>query len=124
MNRAERRREARGGRTHKWSAHPSPKGLKKGNGWFGELDTVFRREDGQVVCMTRDLTTDFGLVTHLTITAHKKPSWLEKQEIKNELFGKESVGIEVFPKESELVNQSSMYHLWILHEVELPFGID
>lgn len=107
-----------------WTLHPSPKQLKKGSGWFRELDRVYRRNDGQVVCMMRDLQTEWGKVTHVTITAHEQPNWAEKQRIKNELFGKESLAIEVFPRESELVDKANMYHLWVLHEKNLPFGID
>lgn len=123
MNRAARKRNEKGHKIVGWSKHPSSKQLKQGDGWFGELDRTYRRNDGQVVCMMRDLQTDWGKVTHLTITAHGQPNWMDKQRIKNELFGEESLAIEVFPKESELVNNANMYHLWILHEQEIPFGI-
>lgn len=124
MNRAERKRQERGHQIIGWSKHPSPKELKQGAGWFSELDRVYRRNDGQAVCMMRDLQTDLGKVTHLTITSHEQPNWMEKQQIKNDLFGKESVAVEVFPKESELVDNANMYHLWILHDKQLPFGIE
>ena len=124
MNRAERKRQEKGHVIKGWSKHPSPKQLNKGNGWFGELDRVYKRDCNQFVCMMRDLDTQWGKVTHLTITGQEKPNWMQKQNIKNELFGKESIAIEVFPKESELVNNASMYHLWILHEKEIPFKID
>lgn len=123
MNRAERKRMEKGHQILGWTKHPSPKDLKKGSGWFRELDRVYRRNDNQFVCMMRDLHTDWGNVTHVTITAFQPPSWAEKQQIKNELFGKESVAIEVFPKESELVDQADMYHLWVLHREQIPFGI-
>lgn len=123
MNRAERRRKNEGMKIVGWSKHSSPKQLKQGVGWFGELDRVYRRNCDRFVCMMRDLETEWGKVTHLTITALDKPTWMEKQQIKNELFGTESLAIEVFPKESELVNNASMYHLWVLHDRELPFGI-
>ncbi len=49
---------------------------------------------------------------------------MEKQKIKNELFGRESVAIEVFPAESHLIDQANSYHLWVLPEAfSLPFGI-
>lgn len=123
MNRAERRRKERDIPIKGWLEHPSPKQLKQGDGWFGELDRVYRRNDNQVVCMMRDLQTEWGMVTHVTVTAHNQPKWMEKQQIKNDLFGEESHAIEVFPKVSQLVNESSMYHLWILHEIDLPFGL-
>lgn len=124
MNRAERKRAEKGHEITGWTKHPSPKELKKGDGWFGEMDRVYRKDDGRAVCMMRDLQTEWGKVTHLTITSFKQPNWSEKQRIKNDLFGEESLAIEVFPKESELVDEADMYHLWILHDKQLPFGID
>ena len=46
--------------------------------------------------------------------------WSEMQKIKNELFGKEAVGIEYFPKESELTDDYNIYWLWIFDEKLLP----
>lgn len=43
----------------------------------------------------------------------KNISWATKQRIKNEVFGNEVEAIEVFPKESLLVDQAEMYWLWI-----------
>lgn len=128
MNRAERRRLEREGDTsyiNGWVQHPSPKQLGQGTGWFGELDRVFRQGNEYVV-MVRNVETDWGIVQHACIrnADNTDISWAEKQRIKNELFGKESIAIEVFPKESELVDQANMYHLWILPtEMNLPFGI-
>ncbi len=51
-------------------------------------------------------------------------SWSDRQRIKNELFGVEAVAVEVFPAESELVDDANMFHLWILPEgFELPFRL-
>lgn len=124
MNRAERKRMERGHLITGWTRHASPKQLKRGDGWFRELDRVYRRNDEAVVCMMRDLETEWGKVTHLTITTKiEKPTWMEKQQFKNELFGREALAIEVFPPEEQLVDESDMFHLWILHDVSLPFGL-
>lgn len=83
--------------------------------------------------MTRDINTPLGKVTHACLRnkGSKETNyegtdipWAEKQRIKNEIFGKEAVAIEVYPKESKLIDSTNMYHLWILHDFELPFGID
>ncbi len=51
-------------------------------------------------------------------------SWAMKQRIKNELLGPEVVAIEVFPAESELVDDAHMYHLWTLPDgFSLPFRL-
>lgn len=108
-----------------WVQHPSPKQLKKGDGWFGELDRVYRKDNDYVV-MIRDVKTPFGTVQHACMrnTNNTDIPWAEKQRIKNELFGKEAQAVEVFPKESLLVDQVNMYHIWVLPETyELPFGL-
>ena len=46
--------------------------------------------------------------------------WLEIQHIKNELFGEEAIGIEYFPKESELTDEKNIYWLWIFDEGMIP----
>lgn len=49
--------------------------------------------------------------------------WRHLQRIKNELVGKEREAIEIYPKESQLVDTANSYHLWVLDEGDsLPFG--
>jgi len=130
VNRAERRRlerESGNGRIVGCVQHASPKQLKQGNGWFGELDRVYRDEKGLFVVMIRSVETEWGMVEHACMrnAAGTDIPWSEKQRIKNELFGHERIAVEVFPKESELVDAANMYHLWVLPvEMTLPFGID
>lgn len=49
--------------------------------------------------------------------------WSEIQKIKNEIFGKEAVAVEFYPKESELVNEKNIYWIWIFEEDILPLPI-
>lgn len=109
-----------------WIQHPSPKQLKIGNGWFGELDRVYRNKSSKYVVMIRSVETEWGSVEHACIRNAESTdiSWAEKQRIKNEIFGKETIAIEVFPKESLLVDEANMYHIWVLPEnMNLPFGL-
>jgi hypothetical protein len=58
--------------------------------------------------------------------ADKKPihSWSVLQRIKNEIMGPERIAIEVYPKESELVDTANIYHLWVMWElVEFPWKL-
>lgn len=49
--------------------------------------------------------------------------WRHFQRIKNELAGAERQAVEIYPKESSLVDEANTYHLWVLDEKdELPFG--
>lgn len=125
MNRSERRRQEKH-RIVGWIRHPSPKQLKKGSGWFGELDRVYRDKKSKYVVMIRDVETDWGAVQHACIrnAASTDIPWKEKQWIKDQIFGPERIAVEVFPKDSELVDEANMYHLWVLPlGMELPFGL-
>ena len=104
--------------------------------WMPEMDRCWiRKEDGCCVS-SRLLRTEWGKVEHVTIS--KRPengeiittdgssdlSWAEKQQIKNELFGKNRVAIEVFPTEDRLIDTADIYHLWVFEKnFQLPFGI-
>lgn len=59
----------------------------------------------------------FGGTQWLAIKRHhdgaRDPTWAELQRIKNEIIGDECEAVQVFPKESELVDQADLYHLWL-----------
>lgn len=49
--------------------------------------------------------------------------WAEMQNIKNEIFGKETVAIEYYPAESKLINLHNIYWMWIYPEGVLPIPL-
>lgn len=126
MSRQERRRAARAHTIVGWAEHASPKQLKHGDGWYGELDRAYRQGTDYVV-LVRDVETEWGTIQHAVMrnTDNTDIPWAEKQRIKNELFGKEAVALEVFPAMSELIDAADMYHIWVLPaDFKLPFTID
>jgi hypothetical protein len=56
----------------------------------------------------------------------RKPihDWRDLQEIKNLVVGPEHEAMELYPRESRVMDTSNQYHLWVLKDVEdtLPFG--
>lgn len=103
--------------------------------WMPEMDRCWiREEDGVCVC-SRLIRTDIGKVEHVTITRKttddnlitgKKGdfTWAEKQQIKDELFGKNRCAVEVYPAEDRMVDAADVYHLWVFEKgYRLPFGI-
>ena len=109
-------------------------GIYRGQ-WMKEMDRCWiRKEDGCCVC-SRLIRTLWGTVEHVTITRGNKDkiltndgsgdfTWAEKQQIKDELFGKKRVAIEVYPPEDRLVDMADVYHLWVFEKnFRLPFGI-
>lgn len=52
---------------------------------------------------------------HLAISRHDQSEitgWETLQRIKNEIVGPETIAVEVFPKQSEVVNEANMRHLF------------
>ncbi len=99
--------------------------------WMSEMDRCWiREEDGVCVC-SRLIRTDWGKVEHVTITRKSLSTdgsgdftWAEKQQIKDELFGRNRVAVEVYPKDDRLVDVADVYHLWVFDKkFNLPFGI-
>lgn len=110
---------------NKWIEKPSPKSMRKGTGWFGELNRCYLYEH-KYCAMTREIETEWGKVIHCAFRNAEGTdiTWAEKQWLRDSLFGQDRVAIEVYPTKNRLVDEANMYHLWILPEgFELPFGI-
>lgn len=51
--------------------------------------------------------------------------WAEIQKIKNQLLGPEAFAFEVYPRESELVDDFNVYHLWVPpQDMKLPTALN
>lgn len=104
--------------------------------WMPEMDRCWiRKEDSTCVC-SRLLRTPMGNVEHVTISRRDlsgriitndgsgELTWAEKQQIKDELFGKNRVAVEVYPPADRLIDVADVYHLWVFDKkYRLPFGI-
>ena len=77
--------------------------------------------------MVKDIETEWGLAKHLHIQrmdTNRVRSWRALQDVKNALCGPESVAVEMFPEEGEVVDDHHHYHLWVLPDgLRLPFRI-
>ncbi|WP_425456747.1 DUF7694 domain-containing protein [Aliikangiella coralliicola] len=40
-------------------------------------------------------------------------SWRVLQDIKNAIVGRDTIAVEIYPKESEVTDTANMYHLWV-----------
>lgn len=64
-----------------------------------------------------------GKYTHIRIIRlDKEPimNFMDMQEIKNDLLGAEVEAIQVFPKESNMINGSNTYHMWSWEGLDTP----
>lgn len=93
---------------------------------LGNVSSTWK--NNRYAVLIADHETAMGPVKQAMIRRHDgEPirSWADMQRIKNELFGPEALGIEVFPPSSKLVDRAMMYHLWILPTgFQLPFGME
>lgn len=108
-----------------WRRVASPKSHSYGHGWVREMARGYSDNDNAVLVRTVE-TEKYGPVLHAAVrnAAGSDIPWAEKQRIKNELFGEERMAIEFFPKDSQLIDQAPMYHLWVFPEYfEFPFGL-
>ena len=92
------------------------------NGTVGE-----RWENNRYQVIKRTLRgSEWGAVVHLTIRnvdGSRRRSWTEFQRLKNELVGPEYDAVEVYPAESRVVDTVDHYHLWVLLDRPVPFGL-
>lgn len=69
----------------------------------------------------------WGDIDHLIVRRHDgQPDipWSHMQRLKDELCGVERVAIEVFPPQSQLVDDANCRHIWCLPDgFQLPFGL-
>lgn len=101
-------------------------GLYQGK-WSSQMDRYWESNDGYTVS-SRLIRTEWGVVEHVAISRmsgdKKDLPWAVKQQIKNELFGRQSLAIEVFPAHKHLIDATDVYHLWVMPKgFMLPFGL-
>ena len=105
-----------------WIRMPAPNSQgAKFTGWLKEMNEAYKDEKNIYAVMARTIDTEYGQIKHAAIRNIESTdiSWSEKQRIKNELFGEEVQAIEFFPKQSDLVDEANMYHLWIFLDTGL-----
>jgi hypothetical protein len=67
----------------------------------------------------------FGLFMELSIKRRDKEAildWRDMQKIKNDLVGKETTMIQIFPPEKHLVDTANQYYFYVFQNYEFPFG--
>lgn len=74
----------------------------------------------------RPMYPEWPDMLHLSIKRRdKKPihDWRHLQRIKNELLGPEYEAIELYPKESRLVDSANQYHLWVFFDEKFTLNV-
>jgi hypothetical protein len=74
----------------------------------------------------RPMYPEWPDMIHLSIKRRdKKPihDWRHMQRIKNEILGPEYEAIELYPKESRLVDSANQYHLWVFFDEKFTLNV-
>jgi hypothetical protein len=81
-----------------------------------------------VVMGCMPIKTEIGYLQRAIIrhnTGNPIHSWRDIQRIKNEIFGEEAHAVEYYPKQSELIDEKNVYHLWVLESnYKAPFSFE
>ena len=84
-------------------------------GWVREVHTAWT--NGWLSVSVRTIKeTSLGIpVEHAFIRTAMcdELTWAEKQRVKNEIFGKDRMAIEVYPRVDDLVDAADIYHIWV-----------
>lgn len=81
----------------------------------------------QVIVLEVSSYGEVPTLIHLSIKSldqSARHDWRHLQRIKNELVGKECEGVELYPKDSRVVDTANQFHLWVFQDpqVAYPFG--
>lgn len=94
-----------------------------------KLDEVWSNDIYE--CQVRYLEPERGRAgaLHLSIKNFDRSvcvtDWRHKQSIKNEVAGWEREAVEIYPRESRLVDGSNQFHLWVMPAgVDIPIGFN
>ena len=84
-------------------------------GWASQISAAYRND--WIAVLVRSVHSDLldVMVDHAAIRTAMcaEFGWRELQRIKDEIFGKDRMAVQVYPRQVELVDAADMYHLWV-----------
>ena len=95
-------------------------------GYYARIDrrsvemTEWRDSHTAQVCYS---LAPWGMTAHLKIRRRDSQdgiSWDTLQAIKNDMLGEDTVAVEIFPSEYDVVNEANIRHLWEIPGEMLP----
>ena len=73
-----------------------------------------------------ETVTRVGMVQHLRVWRHDGRGgipWDDLQAIKNDMLGEDVMAIELYPPQSDMVDEANIRHLWVVPEGFIQFGL-
>lgn len=90
-------------------------------------DEIWTNDRYQCIVHYNEAKESDVVMKHLSIHSFDRGpmrNWRHLQQIKNEVCGEESTGIEFFPPESQLTDTANEYHLWVFPpSFDMGFGL-
>ena len=94
--------------------------------WMKDMDRAWQSKDGYTV-YSRVLNTGKLVLEHAVIIRNdaEPVTWLDKQKIKNEIFGESCEAVEIYPRGYENSYSADFCHLWLFpNDYRIPFGLN
>jgi hypothetical protein len=85
------------------------------SGWASQISAAYRND--WIAVMVRSVHSDLLgiMVDHAAIRTAlcAEFRWRELPRIKDEIFGKDRMAVQVYPRQVDLIDAADMYHLWV-----------
>ena len=118
------RAERKAGKWGSFSMAKFPMGTVSASGWGFGVQRGLRNK--WLAILLRDITCPWGTGVHVAYrtASETELTWIERQALKNQIFGPLAVGFEIMPRDDRVIDEAPMFHMWVFPEgFEVPFGI-
>jgi hypothetical protein len=111
------RRRRKSGDWGAWETLEFPDGVLSARGWLNQVRQVRKNKVFSVLIRPHE----HGVHLAVSSLSGIRPTWHEMQRIKNDVFGAEATAVEIYPPQSQLVDEADMFHIWSVDP--LPFTL-
>jgi hypothetical protein len=101
-----------------------PMGTVSAAGWAYGVQRGLRNK--WLAVLLRDISCAWGIGVHVAYrtASERELTWIERQSLKNQIFGTLAVGFEIMPRQDRVVDEAPMFHMWVFPEgFDMPFGL-
>lgn len=104
----------------KWMEKPAPGQFALSPVWketqspIGKSSAFVHKQKRLFVVASIDTLDEGNRWVHLSVSKQaSQPTFMDLQMVKNHFMGQEATALQFFPAESEMVDMTDAYHLWL-----------